>query len=34
MGNGDPEVQAAAMHVTATNDADGFAQAIDQFVLA
>ncbi|RZK82945.1 MAG: HAD family phosphatase, partial [Methylobacterium sp.] len=33
MGNAAPAVQAAARAVTATNDADGFAKAIDEFIL-
>ena len=33
MGNGTAEVQAAASAVTARNDADGWAQAIDRYVL-
>lgn len=32
MGNANPEVRAAASAVTAANDADGFAQAIDRIV--
>ncbi|WP_342153609.1 Cof-type HAD-IIB family hydrolase [Methylorubrum sp. SB2] len=34
MGNADPAVRAAATHVTADNDSDGFAEAIERFVLA
>ncbi|HUA10649.1 MAG TPA: Cof-type HAD-IIB family hydrolase [Solirubrobacteraceae bacterium] len=33
MGNADREVQRAARHVTASNDEDGFAQAIERYVL-
>ena len=33
MGNADPEVQRAATHVTATNDQDGFAEAVERFIL-
>lgn len=33
MGNASLEVQRAARHVTGRNDADGFAEAIDRFVL-
>lgn len=33
MGNGFPEVRRAAQFVTASNAQDGFAQAVDQFVL-
>jgi Cof subfamily protein (haloacid dehalogenase superfamily) len=33
MGNADREVQRAARRVTAANDADGFAQAVERFVL-
>lgn len=33
MGNASPQVQAAADFVTASNNADGFAQAIERFVL-
>jgi Cof subfamily protein (haloacid dehalogenase superfamily) len=33
MGNAAPAVQAAARAVTATNDADGFAKAVDDFIL-
>ncbi len=33
MGNGSPEVQAQAGAVTGSNDADGWAQAVDQFIL-
>ena len=33
MGNADPEVQRAATHVTATNDEDGFADAVERFIL-
>ena len=33
MGNAAPAVQAAATHVTARNDEDGWAQAIDRFIL-
>ena len=34
MGNADPEVQRAARRVTATNEEDGFAEAVSRFVLA
>ena len=33
MGNGSAEVQARAAAVTGSNDGDGWAQAIDQFIL-
>lgn len=33
MGNADPEIQAAANVVTATNDDDGVAQAIERYIL-
>ncbi|WP_249012133.1 Cof-type HAD-IIB family hydrolase [Conexibacter sp. DBS9H8] len=33
MGQADDEVKDAATHVTATNDEDGFAKAIDRFIL-
>jgi Cof subfamily protein (haloacid dehalogenase superfamily) len=33
MGNGAPEVQRAATYVTDANDADGFARAVDEFIL-
>jgi Cof subfamily protein (haloacid dehalogenase superfamily) len=33
MGNADPQVQRAARRVTDTNDADGFAKAVERFVL-
>jgi Cof subfamily protein (haloacid dehalogenase superfamily) len=33
MGNADPEVQGAATHITATNDEDGFADAVERFIL-
>ncbi len=33
MGNGSPEVQARAAAVTGANDADGWAEAIDKFIL-
>jgi hydroxymethylpyrimidine pyrophosphatase-like HAD family hydrolase len=33
MGNGPPEVQARASDVTTGNDEDGFAAAVDRFVL-
>ncbi|HEX2427371.1 MAG TPA: Cof-type HAD-IIB family hydrolase [Gaiellaceae bacterium] len=33
MGNADPEVQRAARRVTATNDEDGFADAVERFIL-
>jgi Cof subfamily protein (haloacid dehalogenase superfamily) len=32
-GNADPVVQRAATHVTATNDEDGFADAVERFIL-
>ncbi len=34
MGNASTEVRAAVRHVTATNDRDGVAVAIEKFVLA
>ena len=34
MGNAGPEVQAAATYVTSTNEEEGFAKAIENFVLA
>jgi hypothetical protein len=34
MGNADDEVQAAATHVTTSNDDEGFANAVDEFILA
>jgi Cof subfamily protein (haloacid dehalogenase superfamily) len=34
MGNADPQVQRAARRVTASNEADGFAEAVDRIVLA
>ena len=34
MGNADDDVQRAAQHVTTTNDEDGFANAVERFVLA
>ena len=34
MGNASPEVQASATYVTATNEEEGFAKAIEEFVLA
>ena len=34
MGNADREVQRAARDVTATNDEDGFADAVERFILA
>jgi len=34
MGNADREVQRCARRVTATNDDDGFALAVERFVLA
>ena len=34
MGNADDEVRRAAQHVTTTNDEDGFANAVERFVLA
>ena len=33
MGNADPQVKRAARHVTDTNDNDGFAKAVERFVL-
>jgi Cof subfamily protein (haloacid dehalogenase superfamily) len=33
MGNASPEVQASATHVTSTNEDEGFAKAIEEFVL-
>jgi Cof subfamily protein (haloacid dehalogenase superfamily) len=33
MGNASPEVQRAATHVTASNEEDGFAVAVDNFIL-
>jgi hydroxymethylpyrimidine pyrophosphatase-like HAD family hydrolase len=33
MGNASPEVQRAARHVTTSNQADGFAHAVDAFVV-
>jgi Cof subfamily protein (haloacid dehalogenase superfamily) len=33
MGNASPEVQAAATHVTSTNEVEGFAKAIEKFIL-
>ena len=33
MGNAEPEVQAAATHVTEGNNADGFAHAVARFIL-
>jgi len=33
MGNASPEVQAAATYVTSTNEEDGFANAMEKFVL-
>ena len=33
MGNGHPELKAAASFITSTNDADGVAEALDRFVL-
>ena len=34
MGNASPEVQASATYVTASNEQEGFAKAIEEFVLA
>jgi Cof subfamily protein (haloacid dehalogenase superfamily) len=34
MGNADPEAKEAADHVTASNEDDGFAKAVDDFVLS
>ena len=33
MGNASPEVQKAAKYVTTTNEAEGFANAMEQYVL-
>lgn len=33
MGNASPEVQASATYVTSTNEDEGFARAIEEFVL-
>jgi len=33
MGNADPEVKRAAHHVTSSNEEEGFAKAVDRFVL-
>jgi hydroxymethylpyrimidine pyrophosphatase-like HAD family hydrolase len=33
MGNASPEVQRQASHITAANSADGFALAIERFIL-
>ena len=33
MGNADPQVQRAARRITDTNDNNGFAAAVDRFVL-
>jgi hydroxymethylpyrimidine pyrophosphatase-like HAD family hydrolase len=33
MGNASPEVQRCARHVTTSNDDEGFANAVDWFVL-
>jgi hypothetical protein len=33
MGNASPEVQASATYVTSTNEDEGFAKAIDKFIL-
>jgi hydroxymethylpyrimidine pyrophosphatase-like HAD family hydrolase len=33
MGNADREVQRAARRVTSTNDEDGFANAVERFIL-
>jgi hydroxymethylpyrimidine pyrophosphatase-like HAD family hydrolase len=33
MGNASPEVQASATYVTSTNEDEGFAKAIEKFVL-
>jgi hydroxymethylpyrimidine pyrophosphatase-like HAD family hydrolase len=33
MGNADRDVQRAARHVTTTNEADGFANAVERFIL-
>ena len=33
MGNASPEVQASATYVTSTNEDEGFARAIERFVL-
>jgi hypothetical protein len=34
MGNASEEVQSVARHVTTSNDDDGFANAVDHFILA
>lgn len=34
MGNATPEVQSAAMHVTASNEENGFAKAMEKFILS
>jgi hypothetical protein len=34
MGNASPEVQKSATYVTASNEQEGFAAAIDKFILA
>jgi hydroxymethylpyrimidine pyrophosphatase-like HAD family hydrolase len=33
MGNASPDVQRAARRVTTSNDAEGFADAVDRFIL-
>jgi hypothetical protein len=33
MGNASPEVQCAAQHVTSSNDQDGFAHAVERYIL-
>ena len=33
MGNADAEVQKKATHVTASNEENGFARAVDRFIL-
>jgi hydroxymethylpyrimidine pyrophosphatase-like HAD family hydrolase len=33
MGNADREVQRAARRITASNDEEGFADAVDRFIL-
>jgi hypothetical protein len=33
MGNADDDVKAAAQHVTASNEEEGFAMAVERFIL-
>jgi hypothetical protein len=33
MGNAEPEVQNAATYVTSSNEKEGFAEAVDKFIL-